>query len=312
MNTRQLHHFLALLSEGSLTAAAEAVHLSAPALSRSIRSLEESLGVPLFDRTERRLSPTAFAYAFQDRARRIVFEEKEGVRALELMNAGEAGILAFGMGSSLAGPLLKPMVLQLLEKSPQLKLRSVIETTDRLMPSLLAEQLDFFVGDIRMAALHADVAVEPVRRCRMGWYARAGHPLANRNSITIRDLMEFPLIVTGYLEESLGHRFMEIYGLVGTYIDHFAVIVNDLPTLLGLVESSNAVVLTIDFAMLPTAHEDKVELLDVNPVMDIELTLGIVRLKGRTLIPAAERAFDVVRERLGSGETRFRPTSSSL
>ena len=71
----------------------------------------------------------------------MVFEEKEGVRAMELMRAGGAGTLTFGMGSSLAGPLLKPMVLQLLETSPQVKLRSVLETSDRLMQLLLEEKL---------------------------------------------------------------------------------------------------------------------------------------------------------------------------
>jgi DNA-binding transcriptional LysR family regulator len=64
MNTRQLRHFLALLDTGSLAAAAESVHLSQPALSRSIRALEDMLGVPLFDRNDRRLRPTTYAIAY--------------------------------------------------------------------------------------------------------------------------------------------------------------------------------------------------------------------------------------------------------
>jgi DNA-binding transcriptional LysR family regulator len=298
MNTRQYQHFLALLSEGSLSAAAESVHLSQPALSRSIRALEESLDVPLFDRTDRRLQPTAYAYAFAERARRVVFEEKEGVRAMELMRAGGAGTLTFGMGSSLAGPLLKPIMVQLLETSPQVKLRSLIDTSDRLMQLLLEEKLDFFIGDVRVVARHPDIAVEPVYRCRFGWYGRMGHPLSKLPAVTINELMQFPLIATGYLEESLAHRFMELYGLAAPFADHFAVITSDLPTIHDLVSLCDAVVTSTDFGMRTTVQTGKAKLLNVTPQPDMELTLGIIRLKGRTLVPAAERAYAVVRERL--------------
>jgi DNA-binding transcriptional LysR family regulator len=299
MNTRQLHHFLALLSEGTLSAAAQSVHLSQPALSRSVRALEESLGVLLFDRTDRRLQPTPYAYTFAERARRIVFEEKEGLRALEFMRAGGAGTLTFGMGSSLAGTLLKPMLLQLLTSSPQVKLRSVIETSDQLMRLLLEERLDFFVGDIRVAACHPDVAVESIYRCRFGWYARIGHPLSKLRTVTMSELTQFPLIATGYLEESLARRFMELYGLTEPFADHFAVIASDLPTVYDLVSSSDAIVTSTDFAMLGALRNQEIGALKVTPQPDMDLTLGIVRLKGRTLVPAAEQAFTIVRERLG-------------
>ncbi|SAK82881.1 LysR family transcriptional regulator [Caballeronia calidae] len=300
MNTRQLHHFLALLNEGTLSAAAASVHLSQPALSRSVRALEDSLGVLLFDRTERRLQPTAYARSFAERARRIVFEEREGLRAMQLMRAGGAGTLTFGMGSSLADTLLKPMVLQLLTSSPQVKLRSVIETSDQLMKLLLDEKLDFFVGDIRVAAFYPDVAVESVYQCRFGWYANVRHPLLKESAVTMRELMQFPLIATGFLEESLAHRFMELYGLAEPFADLFAVIVSDLPTVYDLVSSSDAVVTSTDFAMLAAIRNAKAVLLNVTPQLDMELTLGMVRLKGRTLVPAAERAFAIIRERLST------------
>ncbi|CAB3805489.1 HTH-type transcriptional regulator CynR [Paraburkholderia caffeinitolerans] len=298
MNSRQLRHFLALLQEGSLSAAATSVFLSQPALSRSVRALEESLGVPLFDRSERRLKPTVYAWAFAERARRIVFEEQEGIRALELMRSGDAGTLSYGMGASLASVLLKPMMLELLGASPQLKQRSVVESSDRLMQLLLEEQLDFFVGDIRVAACHPDTVIEPIYRCSFGWYARTAHPLATLPKVTIDDLKRFPLIATGYLEESLARRFLELYGLAEPFVDHFAMVVGDMPAVQDVVTSTDAVLPSTDFAMLASQRAGRVVTLHVMPLLDMELTLGIVRLKGRTLIPAAERAFAIVRERL--------------
>ena len=97
MNTRQLRHLLAVIETGSVSAAADRVHLSQPALSRSLRALEDELRAPLFDRLDRRLVPTPFAQAYLARARRIVFEEAEGARELSLMHSGRAGSLALGM-----------------------------------------------------------------------------------------------------------------------------------------------------------------------------------------------------------------------
>jgi len=57
MNTRQLRHLLAVVEYGSVSAAADHVNLSQPALSRSLRALEDELRAPLFDRHERRLAP---------------------------------------------------------------------------------------------------------------------------------------------------------------------------------------------------------------------------------------------------------------
>src|SRR6516165_1446782 len=130
MNTRQLRHFLAVMDLGTLSAAAEVVHLSLPALSRSLRSLEDELRVPLFDRQDRRLRPTPYALVYAERARRIVFDEKEGARSLALMHAGELGPLSFGMGSSIAATLLGPMVLQLLAGASGLRVSTLVQSSD--------------------------------------------------------------------------------------------------------------------------------------------------------------------------------------
>ena len=107
-----------------------------------------------------------------------------------------------------------------------------------------------------------------------------GHPLS-KLAVTINELMQFPLIATGYLEDSLARRFMELYGLNAPFADHFAVVISDLPTIHDLVSSSDAIVTSTDFAMLAVVRAEKAELLNVTPQPDMELTLGIVRaLKG--------------------------------
>jgi DNA-binding transcriptional LysR family regulator len=295
MNTRQLRHFLAVMDLGSLAAAAEGVHLSPPALSRSLRALEDELRVPLFDRQDRRLRPTPFALAYAERARRIVYDEREGARMLGLMRAGQSGTLAFGMGSSIALTLLAPMLRQLLAAAPGLRVKTLVQSTDLLADALRREVLDFFVGDVRVAAQDRDLVAEPLHRCSFAWYARRDHPLAGRAGLVFDDLAHYPLILSGYADDAIMRRLADLYALTLPLDEHFAASTNDVATVLTLVHTGDAIVPSTDVAVVSALRERSVARLDVNPALDLELTLGIIERAGRTRAPAAAHAFDLVR-----------------
>jgi len=296
MNTRQLRHFLAVMDLGSIAAAAEQVHLSQPALSRSLRALEDELRVPLFDRHDRRLRPTPYALAYAERARRMVFDEREGARALALMRSGELGSLSFGMGSSIASTLLGPMVLQLLSAAPGLRLNTLVQSTDVLLAELQREKLDFFIGDVRAAEGDIRLHAQPLYPCNFGWFARAGHPLAGRPGLGIADLQRYPLLMSGYADESLLRRMAALYGLSLPVQDHFSASTNDVGTVLTLLGASDAIAPSTDVAVISALREGTLVRLDVRPALDLKLTLGIVQHEARTRIPAAELAFKVVRD----------------
>ncbi|WP_426421380.1 LysR family transcriptional regulator [Bradyrhizobium genosp. A] len=296
MNIRQLRHFLAVMDLGSLSAAAEVVHLSPPALSRSLRALEDELRVPLFDRHDRRLRPTPYALVYIERARRIVFDEKEGARALALMRAGELGSLRFGMGSSIARTLMGPMLLQLQSDAPGLRLSTAVHSTDALLAALRREELDFFVGDIRSVAHDNQLRAEPVYRCNFGWFARRGHPLERRRKVTIGALKTYPLIGAGYADEALFDQMAALYELSLPLQNHFSVNTNDVSTMLTLLTSSDAIAPGTDVSMVTALRAGKLVRLDVDPPLDIHLTLGIIEHAGATRVPAVERAFEIVRE----------------
>jgi DNA-binding transcriptional LysR family regulator len=300
MNTRQLRHFLAVLDLGSLSAAAEVVHLSLPALSRSLRSLEDELRVPLFDRQDRRLRPTPYALVYAERARQIVFDEKEGARALALMRAGELGSLHFGMGSSIARTLMEPMLLQLLSEVPGLRLSAVVQSTDALLAALRREDLDFFIGDIRSVAHDSQMRAEPVYRCNFGWFARRGHPLDGRPKITIEALKAYPLLGAGYADEALFEQMAALYGLSLPLQDLFSINTNDVSTMLTLLTSSDAIAPATDVSVATALRDGTLVRLDVNPPLNVQLTLGIVERAGRTRVPAIERAFGIVRAHFAS------------
>ncbi len=295
MNTRQLHHFVAVMETGSLSAAAEAVHLSLPALSRSLKALEDELRVSLFDRSNRRLRPTPYALEYLERARRIVFDEREGARALSLMKDGAYGPLAFGLGSSIAIDLLAPMINDLVAQGPKLRVQAQVESTDALLDSLRREKLDFFIGDVSSAASSADLLSEPLYKCTYGWFARKDHPLAAKKNITIDELENHPIIGAGYISDTLAFNISQLYGWKLPLEKNFSVNINNLETIQKLLSVSNMVSPSTYNAMLQPLKSGAVVALDVNPKLNLDMTLGIVRLALRTLVPSTEQAFEIIR-----------------
>ena len=77
MTLVQLRHLISLARTGSFSKSAQALHLTQPALSRSIRALEDELGMPLFDRVGRSNELTAFGREVLDRSRHLVSEADE-------------------------------------------------------------------------------------------------------------------------------------------------------------------------------------------------------------------------------------------
>jgi DNA-binding transcriptional LysR family regulator len=199
------------------------------------------------------------------------------------------------MGSSIAHSLLAPMMLQLLAATPRLKLKAMVQSTDVLHDALVAEQLDFFVGDVRIAAGRQELTAEPVHDCTFGWFARAGHPLATRQRIDFAGLSTYPLVAAGYADVSVERRIAQLYGLHRPFADHFAIDTSDLATVQALLASSDAIAPSTGIAFASALQAGTVVALDVAPRLELALTLGIVRRTGRTLVPAAEHAFALVR-----------------
>jgi DNA-binding transcriptional LysR family regulator len=211
------------------------------------------------------------------------------------------------MGSAIARMLMAPMLLRLLSDAPRLRLRTTVQSTDALLAALRREELDFFIGDVRSVAHDSQMQSQPVYRCNFGWFARRGHPLDGRAKVTIDALRKYPLIGAGYANEALFEQMATLYGLPLPFQDHFSVDTNDASTLLTLLASSNAIAPATDVSVITHLLDGTLVCLDVNPPLNLQLTLGIVERAGRTRVPATERAFDIVRAHFASLERAVAP-----
>ena len=119
MQLRKLNHLLALADQGSFGRAAQAVHLSQPALSRSIESLEEDLGATLVNRAYGQVRLTAAGELVLVRARHLLADAQQIKRDVQLLQGLAMGQLQVGLGPFAAAMLGQPALSQLIQRHPQ-------------------------------------------------------------------------------------------------------------------------------------------------------------------------------------------------
>ncbi|UOQ90461.1 LysR substrate-binding domain-containing protein [Agromyces endophyticus] len=192
LKIRHLVLVTTIADEGTLVRAAEALHITQPVVTRGLREAEDILGVPLFERLPRGVTPTEYGRPFIERARSVLAELRVAGEEVRLLQSGQLGTVT--VGTHLAGSnLLLPRAIAGLKKEhPRLTVVVREGTPDTLQQLLLAGDLDLTVGRLsptvpvrlEQERLHQ----EPIRLV-----ARAGHPVHDR-STALADLVAYPWI----------------------------------------------------------------------------------------------------------------------
>ena len=142
MTLVQLRHLISLAETGSFSRSAEALFITQPALSRSIRSLEDELGQPLLDRIGWRSEPTAFGREVLARARRLVAEADELRAVAERLRTGATGQLQLGLGSGPAAILAVPLMRRMAVRFPAVHLDITVAPSAVLEEALRQRRVD--------------------------------------------------------------------------------------------------------------------------------------------------------------------------
>ncbi|MEU9588970.1 LysR family transcriptional regulator [Streptomyces sp. NPDC048219] len=142
MDVKQLKALVTVAEVGSVTRAAELLHLVQPAVTRQIRTLEEELGVPLFQRTRQGMRPTDAGQIMVDRARRAL-NELERARAEVQPRSGQVtGIVTVGLLESTSDLLAEQLVAAVGEAHPGVELRLMTGYSGHLQQWLDTGDLD--------------------------------------------------------------------------------------------------------------------------------------------------------------------------
>lgn len=185
---QELLYLRNVVEQGSINKAAALVGLSQPALTRSIRRLEESLGVRLLDRTARGVAPTRFGELLIDHARLVGSELQRADDALQLMKGG-SGLFACGATTGAFNTLLPSAVIELQRERPKLRVRVVQGMPSPLLGMVRVGELDVAVIATLGDGSEPDLIGETVSVDKIDIFARNSHPLANRQDNKLSDLV---------------------------------------------------------------------------------------------------------------------------
>lgn len=179
---------------GSLTAAAERLFVSQPALSQRLTRLEERLQMPLFDRRGRRLVPNAAGRRVLVTARQVFDELQATTRDLQEMRDGQDRRVRFTAQCSTTLPWLPPVIRAFRSACPEAEVRIVSVPDDEPVPALLADRVD--VALVTKPDRQMDrVELIPLFEDEMVAVVPGGHPWAARPYLTARDFTDAHLIL---------------------------------------------------------------------------------------------------------------------
>lgn len=193
MDLRQLRHAVALAETLNFAHGAHKVHLTQPALSRSIQRLEGELGVRLFDRDKHQVRLTPMGRRVVARSRELL----QGVRNLEhevqLMLQLELGDIRLGSGPLPCISLLAPALAALARAHPQVRVDVEMGDGRSLLPRLLEGDIEFFVADLHTHDPHPQLSVRRLPAQYGGIFCRPDHPLAGRTLPSAREMLDYGL-----------------------------------------------------------------------------------------------------------------------
>jgi DNA-binding transcriptional LysR family regulator len=190
---RQLSTFKTVADLNSFSAAATRLKLSQPSVSYQVKELEEVLGVPLLDRLGKRIQLTEAGTLLYGYARRMLDVLDEATVAIEEMRGIKRGNLRVG-ASTTVGIYLLPAALGAFKKQhPGLNISLEIGTRARVQEQVLRNELDLAV--VGPALKDPDLAIIPFLADELVVIAPAGHALAGRRGLTLKDLAEQPFVM---------------------------------------------------------------------------------------------------------------------
>jgi LysR family transcriptional regulator, hydrogen peroxide-inducible genes activator len=186
MTLQDLRYLVALADHGHFGRAAASCQISQPTLSTQIRKLERFLGVPLFERAGKTLTPTAVGADVIARARQVIAEAEAIVETAQRVGEPLAGPLALGVIPTLAPYLLGWLIPALAERHTRLRLSVYEDLTAHLLARLARHQLDAVLLALPLAEPDLETIAlfdEPF------WLAApANHKLAAKNLVREEDL----------------------------------------------------------------------------------------------------------------------------
>ncbi len=273
---RHLACFLEVARLGSVMKAADVLRVSQPAVSKTLHELEETLDVPLFDRSHRNVSLTRFGTVFLQYAGASVSALRQGVASISQareMNAVTVVVGSLPTGSSRVLPNAVGLFMQ---ESLASKVRIVTGPHSFLMSQLRQGEMDFIIGRVAEPDIMKGLSFEHLYSEKLAFVVRLEHPLLTHGPFDFNTIAEYPVLMPppGSVIRPIVDRFLVAHG-IGSVHDKLETVSTSFGR--SYTRASNAIWIISESAVAEDIESGQLALLP----LDMSQTLGSVGLTRR-------------------------------
>lgn len=285
MELRVLRYFLAVAREENITKAAALLHVTQPTLSRQLMQLEDELGVKLFRRSQYRVVLTDDGMLLRRRAQEIVELADKAERELQHTEAELTGEIAIGCGESVGMTFLSEHIREFRKLHRQVQFRIYSANADDIK-----ERIEKGLLDMGLLTEPVDIGryafLRTPQKDRWGVLLPKEHPLAQKGTVTPKDLLGVPLLISG--RETVRN---ELAGWFGDAYDKIEVAAsyNLILNAANMVKNGVGVALCFDLDNI----SDALNFVPLSPKLETGTVLAWK--KDQTYSPAAEQFLNFVK-----------------
>lgn len=290
MDFTALRYFSETAQSRSIRAASERLHVSPSAISRQIAKLEHELRAPIFDRHAQGMALTPAGEILQSKFEALMREfsrVKSHIAALQDIQAGTVDVYCF---QTAIESFVAPVIHRFHVQYPNVSFNVRMSSTDEAMEALTTGAAE--IGLILNPPLRDTIASREVFRDRMVAAFAPTHPLANRKIVSLRELVEFPFVLT---ETSFGLRQQldRVFARHALRPKAFCV-TNSLALVKGVASVGPQCTLLPRFAVEQEVAAGTLVTIAVRELAADPLVFSICTLKGHSVSPAAKVFADSV------------------
>lgn len=194
VSLRHLRVFLAVVSCGSLATASKLLHITLSAVSKSLKELEQDLGVQLLIRGRKGVQLTSAGETFQKHATQTLVSFNQAMERTQTTSLPPES-LRIGALPTAAGYMLPPVIEQMRTNYPHVRVQVLSGVYDYLVGKLRTHDIDLIVGRL-IGRDMLGVVFEALYEEDLQMVVRKGHPLADREHLSLEDLRPYVLLAS--------------------------------------------------------------------------------------------------------------------
>lgn len=302
IDLRHIRHFLAVATHPTVQAAADAIHITQPALTKSIARFEEELDEKLFDRRGHKLALTELGERLVERGENLMRHVRNLEEEVALWKGVGTGEVTLGVDPAAELGLLPTVLESFVPTYPNVTVTVRSGHVDSLLPRLLRGELHFLIADADRALERDDLEIRDLVAEPLAMAVRPGHPVSEKAKATLTDLRNYP-VAGGTSTPRMDQWSIEQARREGTDVMEPELVCDNYEVLVRLAERSDTIIVGPRSVLSTFEKTNRVTVLPLPFDNGPNAKPSLIRSMGRHLSPAAEKFIELCVESAAQLET---------